>query len=288
MQEHYHKFGGNPKNKEEYMDNIKSFLRDVRDNNYKVPKELDIDQVVHEMIHHIGSIDDELRDKLIYGTLHRWIMNQELSIELVRQVLHETLDDDHLFYGIGDNDQDSVFTRSFSALFIPLALHYNDVFNYLTEHEYEYIYSRMTLYFELEKDFRGYVLDKGWAHSIAHAADGLDSIAASSYYSQKHLLVILELIREKACVSNYYFINDEDERMAEVVIQIIKRNILKKDILINWVQQLGGIDRLESYPEADIIRGNTKNLLRSVYFKLLNISGSEVITKEILKTLNQL
>ncbi|SMF78892.1 Protein of unknown function [Paenibacillus uliginis N3/975] len=270
------------------MNNINSFLRDVRDNNYKVPEGTDISQVVHEMIQHIGSIDDELRDKLIYGTLHRWIMNQELSIELVRQVLYVTLDDDHLFYGIGDNDQDTVFTRSFSALFIALALHYNDILNYLTENEYEYIYSRVTLYFELEKDFRGYILDKGWAHSIAHAADVLGFISASSYYSQKHLLVILELIGEKACVSNYYFINDEDERMAEVVIQIVKRNILKKDILINWVQQIGSIERLESYPEDDIIRGNTKNLLRSVYFKLLNISGSEVITKEILKTLNQL
>lgn len=95
------------------MNSIKSFLKDVRDNNYKVPNGTDIDQVVHEMIKHIGSIDDELRDKLIYGTLYRWIMNQELSIELVRQVLYVTLDDDHLFYGIGDNDQDTVFTRSF-------------------------------------------------------------------------------------------------------------------------------------------------------------------------------
>jgi len=214
-------------------------------------------------------------------------MNQELSIELVRQVLHLTLDDDHLFYGIGDVDQDTVFTRAFSALFIPLAFHYNDTFNYLTEQEYEYIYSRMRLYFELEKDFRGYVLEKGWAHSIAHAADGLHSISSSSYYSQEHLLVILELIKAKACVSNYYFIHNEDERMAAVVIQIVKRNILEEDILIKWVQQLGCIERV-AYPQYDIMRGNIKNLLRSVYFGLLDISGTEGMHKEIIKTLKQL
>ncbi|KOP67360.1 hypothetical protein AMS62_20520 [Bacillus sp. FJAT-18019] len=269
------------------MNNLKSFLRDVRDNNYKIPEGTDIDQVVHAMIQNIGTIDDELRDKLIYGTLHRWIMNEELSIELVRKVLYITLDDDHLFCGIGDIDQDTVLTRSFSALFIPLAFHYNDIFNYLTEQEYEYIYSRMRKYFELEKDYRGYILDKGWAHSIAHAADGLSSISSASYYSEKHLLVILELIREKACVSNYYFINDEDVRMAAVVVQIVKRNILKEDILINWVQQLGCIERL-AYPQYDILRGNIKNLLRSVYFKLMDISGTEFINKEIIKTLNQL
>ncbi|MGV2686407.1 DUF2785 domain-containing protein, partial [Clostridium perfringens] len=82
------------------MNNIKIFLRDVRDNNYKVPEGTDIDQVVQEMIQHIGSIDEELRDQLIYGTLSKWIMNQELSIETVRKVLYVTLDDDHLFYGI--------------------------------------------------------------------------------------------------------------------------------------------------------------------------------------------
>jgi hypothetical protein len=270
------------------MNKIKELLRDVRNNNYKVPKGTDMNQVVQEMIQHIGSIDEELRDQLIYGTLSKWIMNQELSIEIVRQVLYVTLDDDHLFYGIGDNDQDTVFTRSFSVLFIPLALHYNDIFNYLTETDYEYIYSRVTLYFELEKDLRGYILDKGWAHSIAHAADALDSIVASSYYSHKQILIILEMIGEKACVNNHYFINGEDDRIAEVVIQIVKRNILKKDILINWVQQLGGFERLGIYPQDEIKRGNTKNLLRSVYFKLLDISGSEVITNEIIKTLKQL
>ncbi|WP_339290486.1 DUF2785 domain-containing protein [Paenibacillus sp. FSL W8-0187] len=270
------------------MNNIKSFLRDVRDNNYKVPEGTDIDQVVQEMIQHIGSIDEELRDQLIYGTLSKWIMTQELSIETVRKVLYVTLDDDHLFHGIGDNDQDTVFTRSFSVLFIPLALHYNDISNYLTETDYEYIYSRVTLYFEFEKDFRGYVSDKGWAHSIAHSADALDSIVASTYYSHEQILFILELVGAKACVNNYYFTNGEDERIAEVVLQIVKRNTLKKDIIINWVQQLGGFERLGIYPQDEIIRGNTKNLLRSVYFKLLDISGSEVITNEIIKTLKQL
>ncbi|MEF3353838.1 DUF2785 domain-containing protein [Paenibacillus sp. GYB006] len=270
------------------MNKIKDLLRDVQNNNFKTPKGTDMKHLVQEMIQHIGSIDDELRDKLIYGTLYRWIMDQELSIDLVRQLLYVTLDDDHLFHGIGDIDQDTVFTRSFSALFIPLALHYNDIFNYLTESDYEYIYSRVTLYFEREKDFRGYILDKGWAHSIAHAADALVSITAASYYSSEHLLCILELIGEKGCVNNYYFINGEDERMAEVVIQIVKRNILKKDILLNWVQQLGGFKRLDIYPQDDIKRGNTKNLLRSVYFKLLDVSGSEVITNEIVKTLKQI
>ncbi|MGG3280157.1 DUF2785 domain-containing protein [Paenibacillus solani] len=270
------------------MNKIKDLLRDVQNNNFKTPKETDMNQLVQEMILHIGSIDDELRDKLIYGTLCRWIMDQELSIDLVRQLLYVTLDDDHLFHGIGDFDQDTVFTRSFSVLFIPLALHYNDIFNYLTESDYEYIYSRVTLYFEREKDFRGYILDKGWAHSIAHAADALDSIAAASYYSRDHLLFILEMIGEKGCVNNYYYINGEDERMAEVVIQIVKRNILKKDILLNWVQQLGRFKRLDIYPQDDIKRGNTKNLLRSVYFKLLDVSGFEVITNEIVKTLKQI
>ncbi|MGV2788387.1 DUF2785 domain-containing protein, partial [Clostridium perfringens] len=108
------------------------------------------------------------------------------------------------------------------------------------------------------------------------------------YYSHEQILFILELVGAKACVNNYYFTNGEDERIAEVVLQIVKRNTLKQDILINWVQQLGGFERLGIYPQDEIIRGNTKNLLRSVYFKLLDISGSEVITNEIIKTLKQL
>lgn len=97
---------------------LKEKLILIKENGYLAPPEPF--QLVQEMIHNIGSVDAELRDDLIYETLSQWIPGKVLTTNELLQLLSVILDSDHLLYKLGESDTDSVFTRSFSMLVIPL------------------------------------------------------------------------------------------------------------------------------------------------------------------------
>ncbi|WP_018750871.1 DUF2785 domain-containing protein [Paenibacillus sanguinis] len=251
------------------MNNIKETLQQIRDNNYIIPNEISIEELIIEMMNHIGAIDSELRDNLIYNTFNHWIVNKKMSAGLVKRILYTALDDEHLFYGLDEGHNDKVFTRTFSILLVPLALEYNESVLFLSKQDFEYIYSRVYGYFTLEQDLRGYIEGKGWAHAVAHTADALESLVASSYCSVDHCIEVLDLIKKKFCNYSYAFINSEDDRIAEVIVRIIRRDILRKGFMSDWIEQLSVVEYIGSYPEDEILRTNAKNLLRSIYFKLI-------------------
>lgn len=164
-----------------------------------------------------------------------------------------------------------MFTRSFSILLVPLALEYHAHAKepLLSSEQYEYVYSRVCDYFIHEQDFRGYIEGKGWAHAVAHTADTLESLAACNYCTSDQCIEILSLIKQKFCIDSYTFIYGEDDRVAEVVRRIVERGLLSKQTVSDWIKQFSETTYSNRYPEDEILRTNMKNLLRSIYFKLI-------------------
>lgn len=79
-----------------------------------------LEEVIKEMLIHIGSVDGELRDSLIFSTFYQLIENNKLSNSLMVKILDICLSEEYLFKGIGEQGTDTVFTRSFSSLVIAL------------------------------------------------------------------------------------------------------------------------------------------------------------------------
>ncbi|WP_410768945.1 DUF2785 domain-containing protein [Fontibacillus sp. BL9] len=268
--------------------NLKQQLQEISEQDYKIPEGISLAALVSEMMSQIGSPDSELRDSLIYMTLYYWTIRNEISPEIMKELLYTSLDENHLFLGLGENESDTVFTRAFSVLVVPLALTSNARFNFLSEEDIQYTFDRVTTYFNQEKDLRGYVEDNGWAHAVAHGADALESIVNSSYIRADGLLRVLELILAKSHVSNTYYIYLEDERMTNVVVSIINRNVLSNEQLIHWIRQVGTCPKTEIISEDCNRRGNARNMLRSVYFKLMGQQKDNPLLDEIITALNKL
>ena len=113
--------------------NLKQILKEIKEDNYRVPAEVNVNELVTKMIYDIGSTDPELRDKLIYSVMYHWITNNEIATDKLKELLAISMDDNHLFFKIGETNTDSVFTRSFSILLIPLILINNRQFKFLSE-----------------------------------------------------------------------------------------------------------------------------------------------------------
>lgn len=267
---------------------LKEKLIKIKVNGYINNDSANVIEIALDMMKYIGSVDSELRDELIYSTFLKWTINNVFTSEQMYQLLKISLDEEHLFYKIGEKDTDSVFTRTFSLLFIPLVLYLDSNTNFLTKEETIAIKDKVIKYLELEKDMRGYVVDKGWAHSTAHAADTLDEIAKSQYINYDELLEILHAIKTRVCINNYTYINKEDDRMVTAIMTVFSRNLIDDNKIVEWIKGLGDIEKTGKYPEEHHLIMNTRNLLRSLYFEMLHQKSSEIFTKAILETLQKL
>ena len=267
---------------------LKEKLIKIKDDNYLLDDSVNVLEISLNMMQHIGSIDYELRDDLIYSTFRVWTINGVFTTEQMCQLLKICLDEEHLFYRIGERDTDSVFTRSFSALIIPLAMYLDNNFKFLFKQEIIEIKEKLIKYMELENDYRGYVKCKGWAHSIAHVADALEDVVKSDYISRDELLEILDAIKTKICINDYVYINNEDERMVMAVMSAFNRKLLQDDEIIKWIKSFVSIKKIGKYPEELYLISNIKTFLRSLYFKMLYQKDCEIITQTILDALQNL
>jgi len=181
---------------------------------------------------------------------------------------------------------DAVFTRSFSALILSAILFNNNQRKFLKDETLEELFERVKRYITKEKDFRGFVIEKGWAHSAAHIADVIGCFASNENISTEKVFELLYVYKDMFLGSNDVFTHNEDERIIEAVSKLYERADFDENQLIKWIETIDKSMFKNAYPEDQYITINSKLLLRSLYFKLLNKGNSQIIVDAILKQLD--
>lgn len=264
---------------------LKEKLSEIKNNNYVVPSNISPFDFALVMMKNIGSPDPVLRDLLIHRVISRWIMNNVFTNEQLIELLNINMDENHLFYKIGVQEDDSVFMRSFCVLNIGTIIYTHRNNNFLSDTTIKSVKESLIDYYLDEKDLRGYVDGKGWADSASHGADALDEIALCDSINHEDLLDILSAIKSKVCINYYTYIDFEDERITTAVVSVINRDILEHSELIDWIKDFKNIPKVgEHYIDFRIIM-NIRNFLRSLYFRLLNENNLKYLTECIKATL---
>jgi ribosomal protein S13 len=251
---------------------LKEKLKAIKDNEY-MPIDGDL-SLLNEMLDHIGDPDDHLRDDLIYPILATWLM-KVLKSEDKQLVLNKCLH--NLKHGLGEAGTDTVFTRSFSMLQIAVILYTHEKEKDLTEKQLQIIIDEFCDYLPLEHDLRGYVTGKGWAHSIAHAADVVKYLSQLEL-TQQQIGQLLQVVKQKMMVDYASYSYDEDERMAMGVVTLLD----KFDLAETWIKSFQQIPKKKALPDDVIVLINTKNFLRCLYFR----SESIEVKGWVLESLN--
>jgi hypothetical protein len=253
-------------------DQLKTELKDLDFNKPETVKNKDVNRLIKQMVQHIGSTDPELRDKLIYTSFYYLIKQDYLNHQQMKYLIETCLDQNHLFLGIGTTNDDSVFTRAFSTLVIALILGKDREDRFLSEETVLQAIDSSFQYLQKEEDTRGYVEEKGWAHSIAHGADLLDEAV-------KHPLFELTLANECLdTIGNCIFretayIDDEEERMIFAITALLEKG-MDENLLKNWVIGLSNevieMKKTRGYsPSFFRKNSNLNQFLKSLYFRLL-------------------
>lgn len=264
----------------------KDFLLSIIDNNYELPGDIDANAFAHALLPNFGSTDSELRDDLSYMVLARGIIDkQRLNPHELADILNIAIDEQHLFYRIGECNTDSIFLRSFSNLIIAAIL-FNDARKPVFDPKLiQYTKLSLLRYAQEERDWRGYIEGKGWAHALAHLADALDECAQHPHMGESDRKEILAMVCQLAMLPEA-FSNEEDIRLAKVPYHIILGHQVNDEFLDAWLQTC-------TYPrDSDVIAWtrvtNVKNFLRSLYFLLHWDSVASVFSEHITEQLKQL
>ncbi|PKN89532.1 MAG: hypothetical protein CVU45_07165, partial [Chloroflexi bacterium HGW-Chloroflexi-7] len=196
----------------------KNSLEQIVSGDFKVPDGLSPTDCLPELMHNLGSIDSDTRENSL-EVLWSWISNSIYSDEVLVSIASQMAA--NLTTGLGEKDSDSVFLRAFSTLILaavieadlarldekkPHLLNQNQILSWL---------STTIKLLKEEKDLRGFVEAKGWAHCCAHTGDLLSDFAIHPYLGKKELEEILNSLQARFTTPvEQAFVHNEDERLA--------------------------------------------------------------------------
>ena len=155
-----------------------SYWSQVHAEGLAVPSDRPLDDLTAELTRMLGSPDPAQRDGTAYPTLTTWVDRG------VYDDLLAGLGDGMaagLRVGVGETDTDTVFRRSFSALVLAECIERDNGRPLLPGGKILEWGDRIATWVLRERDLRGFVPGKGWAHAVAHGADALGTLAQSPH-----------------------------------------------------------------------------------------------------------
>lgn len=246
------------------------------------------DSLIQSMTDHIGSVDSELRDELIYGTFSTWIMEGWLKGDQLAELLDISLE--LLFKGIGENGTDTVFTRSFASLWIAAILYSDNKHDFLPEAAIEKTHESLLAYMPAEQDVRGYVPVKGWAHSVAHAADAFDELVKNPKLDAAAYPEFAKALWNKIFISESVYVHAEEERLLVPLLEMLERGMdlkVMEELVTEMPEKV--LLQKQLLPEENywFLVANCKGLLKSFYMKLAPYYSYHRLQEAIGKRLSQ-
>jgi len=260
-------------------------LRRIKDNDYNLNEGEMASDYLDLMLKYIGDPDPELRDDLIYLTFAYWIQDKKFfNNEELCDLLNVLISENYLFYNIGSEKDDSILRRSFSVLSINpiLCAHLDNPF--LDTDMILKIKNSLIRYLKEEKDLRGYDNEKGWMHALAHTADAFNVLLDCEGTTEETCIEVLLSIKDKLLEGKYFFTAQEDERLVNVIYyNIIEDKLLSDSYICSWLEGLNKVLEIKDSITKFRAKVNTKNLIRSLYFRMLHLTNNVEISNTILE-----
>jgi hypothetical protein len=211
----------------------KPFWRVIAAANYAPPAGAEVAPLARELAGTASSIDPELRDELGFEISARWIRRPGiLTDEQVRELMSLHLA--NLHKGLGQTESDSVFLRSFSALHLAQIAARDVKRPFLTEAERKQLVQDSCRVLREERDRRGWVEGKGWAHPIAHNADLLAQLARAPTLEPEAQRTLLAALDAGLAGTNAF---GENERLAAVLAALVSRTDFVQADFERWLAE---------------------------------------------------
>jgi hypothetical protein len=229
-----------------------AFWKSIADHNFAVPAGESVGALALEISDLAAETDPVLRDTCGYEILVAWTYQKDLlgseQLEAVRRKLLPAMS-----FHIGESDSDTVFRRSFSALYMSI-LAARDLRNsFLSDAAFQETLTAALQCYAKEKDLRGYVPEKGWAHATAHVADLLKFLARNPKLTAEDQKRIVADAALRCRTASSVFIWGEDTRIAAALLVIVNRKDFEPSLFDEWLKAVMAENKeLWKRPNVDV------------------------------------
>lgn len=241
------------------------------------------------MLDNIGNPKKEIRDHLVYKAFWYGMRNELFTRDQILYLKETTIELQLLIYDI-DHQNESTLVRSFSALLLSLILSYDckedSLYNsVISVSDYDQIFKDIVIFFEKESDHIGYSEFFGWVHAYAHFADLLVVMIEHPYFPSDKTDIVLRLIITYFKNLSIKPIDDEEYRMAYILVSLIKYEKICLETVCEWLTTVNFTKQsnqeyyqwssfqafcLAVYVELDQIGNISLNLKKQLYLHILN------------------
>jgi hypothetical protein len=245
-----------------------TFWEQVKANGLKVPVDRPLSELTTELTSMLGDPNPAVRDGIAYPTLATWVG------EGVYDDLLEGLGDGMaagLGVGLAEDGTDTVFRRSFSVLVLAECIERDNAAHLVPATTMVRWGDRVASWFVRERDLRGFVRGKGWAHAVAHGADAIAALAASEAMGRLELTVLLDVLADRLLLpTEHFLVHGETDRLARATMRILRRDLVSLEVLEPWLARLSQNARAHGLGDTDpfLVSGNVQSFLRSLHLQL--------------------
>ena len=245
-----------------------TFWDRVEQSGHRVPDDRPLAELTSELTSMLGDPDPERRDRIAYTTLAAWV-----STGVYDELLQGLGDGmvSGLAVGLGESGTDTVLRRSFSALILGECLERDNAQHLVPADTVLGWGDRLAGWYLRERDLRGYLPGKGWAHAAAHGADALGALAGSEAMGGEELGVLLDVVTERLFdTAGMPLLYDEHDRLALASMRILGRDLVGTEVLESWVHRLGEAAGPAHVTEAEPLPAsyNVQGFLRALHLQL--------------------
>jgi Protein of unknown function (DUF2785) len=240
----------------------------VRSAEMRVPEDRPLPDLTAELTTMLGSTDPVERDETAYPILSAWIA------EGVYDDLLAGLGDGMatgLTQGLGETGTDSVFRRSFSALVLAECVARDNEQSLLPAARLLDWGDRVSGWLVRERDVRGFVPGKGWAHAVAHGADAIGTLAGSTHFRLPELTVLLDVLADRVLLATPTpLTSGEPDRLAAAAMAVFRRRLVPLRIIEPWLARITAAATATGPEEEDpyLTTGNPEAFLRALHLQV--------------------
>ncbi|MEY2486440.1 MAG: hypothetical protein QOH39_2088 [Verrucomicrobiota bacterium] len=214
-----------------------AFWKSIVENKFAIPANEPPGRLALEIADLAASTDPTLRDKYGYEILAAWIYKDHKLGPGELEPLRKKLLPGMVFH-IGESGTDTIFRRSFSALYMSVLAAEDLNRPFLSASAFQETFDAALRCYAEEKDLRGYVPGKGWAHATAHVADLLKFLARNEKILPDMQKRIVASVAQRSRTAGIVFTWGEDARMAATLLSVANRNDFNTSGFNEWFSTL--------------------------------------------------
>jgi hypothetical protein len=245
-----------------------AYWNQVRSAEMAVPTDRPLPDLTAELTTMLGSTDPVDRDEIAYPILATWVS------EGVYDDLLAGLGDGMaagLVRCLGESGTDSVFRRSFSALVLAECIARDNTESLLPPGKILEWGDRVSGWLVRERDVRGFVPGRGWAHAIAHGADALSTLADSPHLGLNELTVVLDVLADRVLEETPAPLScGEPDRLARATMTVLRRRLVPLRIIEPWLARVAAaaIEPTPADRDPYLTTGNPEAFLRALHLQV--------------------